>query len=439
MRDWRFVYGKGAYRETDFDALYNKIVKVVPRTEFNKAAFIKDEYNNHELKHTEPFVYDVDNEAASQAVEYSYSYWYKFTWFPGTTDLGRLRGWWHSISGITEEGSYAGAGYGDRNLAIFFTYWGHSVGFHPTTYDLNCNENCGNHYKWVDALGMRNLQNSWTRIYMGYSHEKREVYAYFEFERSGNVVELEWTGIKHRTPSRLKFILGGLPHQYHGAPGYFNDIRVDWKKGAYIRNRADIQNYFKSASPMPTVFPKLKKTLYPLVEDRPLPVGRNDGARRFQEPTANMGAEEYAWWGWFKWEEPAWRDTWHIMMRLSLMENHIDASYLGDRTLNLWLNPNGEYLHFSTFNVQHNGGDDVNRYQNIGISTDDYSRWFWVYFGYNYQQEKAFAYVKTASGVKTLEWRVHHILPVYTTWYLAKDAWYAGFAGRIRKFTMAFG
>lgn len=105
----------------------------------------------------------------------------------------------------------------------------------------------------------------------------------------------------------------------------------------------------------------------------------------------------------------------------------------------MWLNPNGEYLHFSTFNVRHNGGDDVNRWQNMAAPYDDYSRWFWVYFGYNYAKEKAFAYVKFASGVRTLEWNVHHTLPVYSTWYLCKDAWYAGFAGRVRKVSMAFG
>jgi hypothetical protein len=76
----------------------------------------------------------------------------------------------------------------------------------------------------------------------------------------------------------------------------------------------------------------------------------------------------------------------------------------------------------------------------MAAPTDDYSRWFWVYFGYNYIKQKAFAYVKFNSGVRTLEWNnVHHILPVYTTWYLSKDPWYAGFAGKVRKFTLAFG
>lgn len=126
-------------------------------------------------------------------------------------------------------------------------------------------------------------------------------------------------------------------------------------------------------------------------------------------------------------------------MRLSTLENHLDYSYLGDRTLNLWLNPNGEYLHFSTFHVKHDGGDNTNWWQNMPAAYDDYSRWFWVYFGYSYSKQKAYAYVKFNSGVRTLEWNVHHLLPVYSTWYLCKDQFYAGFSGRVRKFVTSFG
>jgi len=127
------------------------------------------------------------------------------------------------------------------------------------------------------------------------------------------------------------------------------------------------------------------------------------------------------------------------MFRLAVQENHIDASYLGDRTLSLWINPNGEYLHFSTYNVEHNSGDNTNLWQNAPLIEDEYSRWFWVYFGYNYEAQKATAILKSYLGVKTLTWNVNHMLPVYTTWYLAKDPWYAGFSGKIRKFRIAFG
>jgi hypothetical protein len=120
------------------------------------------------------------------------------------------------------------------------------------------------------------------------------------------------------------------------------------------------------------------------------------------------------------------------MVRVSLFPNHIDASYYGDRTLNLWLNPNGQYLHFSTTNVRHNGGDNVNHWQNMEATNENYSKWFFVYFGYSYSEQKAYARTVWADKTLELEWSVHHILPVYSTWYLAKDPWYAGFNGKIR-------
>jgi len=47
---------------------------------------------------------------------------------------------------------------------------------------------------------------------------------------------MEWPGIQHDNLSRLSFIAGGLPNQYHPAPGYYADIRVYWRDGAYIYN-----------------------------------------------------------------------------------------------------------------------------------------------------------------------------------------------------------
>jgi hypothetical protein len=170
--------------------------------------------------------------------------------------MGRLRSWWHSLSGFSEFDSYAGAGWGERNLAIFFLYWGHSVGFHVTTYDYHCNRDCGNYWKNAEGNTMKDIQNSWTRVYMGYSHLKRAAYAYFQFERTGKVMQLEWTGILHKHPlNRLVFSLGGLPNQYHGAPGYFTDVRLRWKKGAFISNVQDIEKYFQTASPIPQTRP----------------------------------------------------------------------------------------------------------------------------------------------------------------------------------------
>lgn len=62
---------------------------------------------------------------------------------------------------------------------------------------------------------------------------------------------MEWPGINHDNLNRLSFIAGGLPHQYHPAPGYYADIRVYWRDGAFINNLKDVESYFSTATAYP--------------------------------------------------------------------------------------------------------------------------------------------------------------------------------------------
>jgi len=285
LKDWHFHTGKDSYRESGLETFYNKRTAFKLRTEFNTPQHLASTtYVQAELEHTKNYLVEVPSTDLQNVVEYSYSFYHKFTWLAGTTDLGRLRSWWHCLAGFTENPSYAGTSWGDRNLAIFFIYWGASVGFHATTYDYNCNRDCGNYWKNFEGNNMFDIQNSWTKVYMGYSHEKRSAFAYFNFERTGKTFYMEWPGILHNNPlQRLTFIAGGLPNQYHPAPGYYADIRVHWKSGAYISNVKDVEAYFNTATVYPKNFGKLEKTLYPLIDDKPFALGRNDGTRRFTE------------------------------------------------------------------------------------------------------------------------------------------------------------
>lgn len=443
LRNWHYASGPGAYRTDNFDALYNPTKDLKPETakaeNMPQPTHYTEAYSQEELYHTNRLYVDGGMKAEDN-YDIAYSFYYKFKFFPGTTDMGRLRHWWHCFAGFTERGSYAGAGWQERTLSIFFIYWAHSVGFHATLYDYNCNRDCGNYWKNVEGLNMPTLQNSWTKVYFGYSLKRRAAFLYFHFERTGQTRFLEWTGaLQNPRKDQLQFILGGLAHQYHPAPGLYRDIRVFTKPGAYLGNVASVEEYFSKAT-KPPGGQKLAFKEYMIIDDKPASVGRNDGARRFSETTANDGAEEYAWSGWFRWEEVS-RNDWHIMVRVCNMENHIDASYFGDRTLNLWLHPNGQFLHFSTYNVHHYSGDNVNWAQNVGIKTEFYMNWFFVYFGYSYKELKAYARVVFPDkSIAELEWgNVHHLLPVYSTWYVAKDPWYAGFNGKIRKFRMMYG
>jgi hypothetical protein len=205
-----------------------------------------------ELAHRERLYLDVPQNELEENYDIAYSFYYKFKWLPLTTDMGRLRSWWHCFAGFTEVGSYAGAGWHERTLSIFFIYWAHSVGFHATMYDFNCNKNCGNYWKNAEGLDMASIQNSWTRVYFGFSQKKKSAFAYFHFERTGKTMFLEWMGVtQNLKKNKLQFILGGLYDQYHPAPGYYKDIRVFWNKGSFLNSVESANAYFAQATVPP--------------------------------------------------------------------------------------------------------------------------------------------------------------------------------------------
>jgi hypothetical protein len=60
-----------------------------------------------------------------------------------------------------------------------------------------------------------------------------------------------------------------------------------------------------------------------------------------------------------------------------------DASLLGDRTLGIWLNDDGNF-YFSTYHFKYNfGSDNVDRWTTIDHGDDLLNDWIWIYYGYD--------------------------------------------------------
>jgi len=73
----------------------------------------------------------------------------------------------------------------------------------------------------------------------------------------------------------------------------------------------------------------------------------------------------------------------------------MDASILGDRTLGIWLNDDGNF-YFSTYTYAYNfGNDNVDKYTKIDIE-DDLENWVWIYYGYDKVNRQAIAYARFA-------------------------------------------
>jgi hypothetical protein len=70
-----------------------------------------------------------------------------------------------------------------------------------------------------------------------------------------------------------------------------------------------------------------------------------------------------------------------------------DASLLGDRTLGVWLNDDGNY-YYSTYTFLYNfGNDNVDRYTKVDHG-DDLEDWVWIYYGYDRDAEQTIAYAR---------------------------------------------
>ena len=105
-----------------------------------------------------------------------------------------------------------------------------------------------------------------------------------------------------------------------------------------------------------------------------------------------------------------------------------DVSKEGSRTLALFYNAPGRYLHIKTYRHGTPTGDDFN----LGPNKDapEIDQWFFIYMGYDVDLKKRTFYVKFASSewVDVIENLVHKV-PNYIGVYLGRDTYYPGWNG----------
>lgn len=66
--------------------------------------------------------------------------------------------------------------------------------------------------------------------------------------------------------------------------------------------------------------------------------------------------------------------------------------------------------------------------------------WFFIYFGYSFEEKRAFGYVKFQDRTETVSFNDHrHFVPKYFRVFLAKDPWHKAFNGQMRGFKFCAG
>lgn len=101
------------------------------------------------------------------------------------------------------------------------------------------------------------------------------------------------------------------------------------------------------------------------------------------------GAEEYAFYGWFKAE--LLNQYWTPLFRVATRQTYGDVDYLGDRDLATWINwPGMAALPI----ISQYSPDNWNRGQWFPREDEDLQDWFWMYMGYSYAKKRVVAFIR---------------------------------------------
>lgn len=122
------------------------------------------------------------------------------------------------------------------------------------------------------------------------------------------------------------------------------------------------------------------------------------------------------------------------MVRLTIIDEETNQNdvILGDRDLAAFVGR--DQLHFATYSYTNlNGEGNANVLQSMP-HRDQLTQWHYVYFGYSRSLRRAFAFVEFHSGRAEADFTaVNHFLSQRQFLYVAKDAHYPSYSGRIAR------
>ncbi|CAK56140.1 unnamed protein product (macronuclear) [Paramecium tetraurelia] len=346
--------------------------------------------------------------------EYGYSMWLRhLAHYPVQMPRGLADKGWSFVARLTKNQLLQDITVGDRVLAVWLN---HGNFYHFTTYhqgNPNLNQNIAN---------PNDIDGVWYYLHFAHSLGSKQSVG---FLHNGEKLNKVVFAAEHVAPTFLQFYLGGSQVNYPAFNGQFSNVILSVGDGIFKRDEAEFNEFFKDLkSPDPFNRNLVTKNLI----DAPKEFGK-DTAKDEKVFTEFALTGEYSWSGWFKWT-PTVQQAWHLMVRLSSLQNSEDLSFLGDRVLSAWVGQG--YFHFTCYHAANiNAGGNANQYQNMNYETD-YTKWYYVYYGYSRTQRLAHARVEFKDRVAELQFKnTFQYLPNKFSVYTAKDKFYAAYSGNI--------
>lgn len=381
----------------------------------------------------------------------------------------------------------------DRFLTVFYCA-GASYQYKFYTYYENVAEEDDLNGYSINAE-FSELEGQWNYIYVGYDSKLNGVYAGVYFSATDRLATVRIAAARARgKPNKIGWLFGA-GFGWGTINGVIEKAAFRWDDDAYLSNADQIlQNLDGENEAPPASLPlKLRWRLIGDGEDLatteifPIPVeelealdaeeegedgeqaaettdsaaaeeaeGEEDGEQEAyfdgeqEEPIfrdmreENSGADEWAFFGWFKFIEPKRMPQIPVsVLRAVFNKNENNelnlASNFGDQVVGLYIAQGN--LEFCTGNTGEAIIDKVNPRECVSSPYgNDLGEWIWFYMGYSRKEQKTRVFVRYDDhNWETSSDDIIHILPHWSGVYLGSDPFLTPFKGYMRNFEAYFG
>ncbi|CAD8123997.1 unnamed protein product [Paramecium sonneborni] len=363
----------------------------------------------------------VPDEALKDVIEYGYGFWSRWlTRHPQQLFEGMSEPWYF-VSRLTSNDPYDNIKMGDRLLAVFLSKDGYTF---ITNDKGTSNPNLYKQQPYKDIEGV------WTYIHFSFSPLKKKAVAFVHANKQTQ--QIEFGGITHEAPKKLRFILGGNDLKlYPGFNGQFTRPVLKIGPGSFIGSPEDVQKYALSCNPLPEPDCKKGRGVSNLIESTK-EFNKGSEVTMFVADNENQFPDNYAIGGWFLWT-PTQQEDWHLAFRVTIngQKHNKNDQLLGDRDLTTFLSKTGSY-HFATYTYDDNfGKGNPNKYINTEHQ-NKHTEWHYIYMAYSREQKKVLSilFTKGDRQVKYIDEVNHYLAPLYKI-FLGKDQFYPAYNGYI--------
>lgn len=400
-------------------------------------------YENTKAGDRKPVVYGLDlpPELLEDVNEYQIAFWFRHS-----QNIPEENANWdeifkrcHNIFRIRETEEDDSQNLGDKSAHLTLCPKNGELVLRLATYDLATN----NVNLFIEEpILFSELEGSWIWFYVGFSKADNKLVAYAKLIREERDIYFEIAAEHKEHTEKIRLDLGWdgyvTPLQ-----GTFFDVDFSWgNDGEFHGSADDIEAFYEKTHNKPA------ENVWELGEESATRVIVEDFQYDTNSQTENPHfsynadfdfAQDYAVYGWHKWNILPGKSSWYLIYRLHTNQNPSNAQNLGDRTLSLWIGDN--VYHPATYHTADKTlAANPNVVSLFNYDGRDINSWMWSYASYS-RKEKSYYFYSWCAGKETkikLD-NIVHFVPGYFGFYIAKDPWHRSFHGKIRSYSLAFG